>query len=113
MHVARVVVHAVVGRMLVLSARVIVVVFVVEFPQPVFCIWRSTPHRILTFQNEKDPWIFSLSIEFLCSIGVKSQTLVDDVFNLGLAFAAGFPEAFSSSWIGTTSRTNLSIPFTF
>ena len=32
MHVARVVVHAVVGLMLVLSARVIVVVFVVEFP---------------------------------------------------------------------------------
>ena len=31
-HVARVVVHAVVGLMLVLSARVIVVVFVVEFP---------------------------------------------------------------------------------
>ena len=30
--VARVVVHAVVGLMLVLSARVIVVVFVVEFP---------------------------------------------------------------------------------
>ena len=32
LHVARVVVHAVVGLMLVLSARVIVVVFVVEFP---------------------------------------------------------------------------------
>ena len=32
MHVARVVVHAVVGLMLVLSGRVIVVVFVVEFP---------------------------------------------------------------------------------
>ena len=31
-HVARVVVHAVVGLMLVLSALVIVVVFVVEFP---------------------------------------------------------------------------------
>ena len=31
-HVARVVVHAVVGLMLVLIARVIVVVFVVEFP---------------------------------------------------------------------------------
>ena len=31
-NVARVVVHAVVGLMLVLSARVIVVVFVVEFP---------------------------------------------------------------------------------
>ena len=36
MHVARVVVHAVVGLMLVLSARVIVVVFVVEFPWPDF-----------------------------------------------------------------------------
>ena len=32
MHVARVVVHAVVGLMLVFIARVIVVVFVVEFP---------------------------------------------------------------------------------
>ena len=32
MHVARVVVHAVVGLMLVLIARVIVIVFVVEFP---------------------------------------------------------------------------------
>ena len=31
MHVARVVVHAVVGLMLVLIARVIVIVFVVEF----------------------------------------------------------------------------------
>ena len=31
-HVARVVVHAVVGLMLVLIARVIVIVFVIEFP---------------------------------------------------------------------------------
>ena len=45
MHVARGVVHAVVGLMLVLIARVIVIVFVVEFPQPVFCIWRYTLYR--------------------------------------------------------------------
>ena len=32
MHVARVVVHAVVGLMFVLIVRVIVIVFVVEFP---------------------------------------------------------------------------------
>ena len=42
MHVARVVVHAVVGLMLILIARVIVIVFVVEFPYPVFCIRRYT-----------------------------------------------------------------------
>ena len=41
-HVARVVVHAVIGLVLVLSARVIVVIFVVEFPYPVFCIRRKT-----------------------------------------------------------------------
>ena len=45
MHVARVVVHVLVGLMLVLSARVIVVVFVVEFPCPVFCIRGSTLYR--------------------------------------------------------------------
>ena len=44
--------------------------------------------------------------------GAKSQPLVDHGFNLGLAFAAGFPEAFSSSWIGMASLTNLSIRFT-
>ena len=42
MHVARVVVHAVVGLMLVLIARVIVIVSVAEFPWPVFCIRRYT-----------------------------------------------------------------------
>ena len=42
MHVARVVVHAVVGPTLGLMARVVVIVFVVEFPQPFFCIWRYT-----------------------------------------------------------------------
>ena len=36
MHVARVVVHAVVGLMLGLIARVVVIVFVVEFPYPIF-----------------------------------------------------------------------------
>ena len=53
-----------------------------------------------------------MSIHCLCSIGVKSQPLVDDGFNIGLAFAAGFPKLFSSSWIGMASLTNLSIPFT-
>ena len=45
-HVARVVVslfvHAVVGLTLGLIAHVVVVVFVVEFPWPFFCIWRYT-----------------------------------------------------------------------
>ena len=46
-HVARVVVvslvvHAVVGFTLGLIAHVVVVVFVVEFPWPFFCIWKYT-----------------------------------------------------------------------
>ena len=45
-HVARIVVslvvHAVVGLTLGLIAHVVVVVFVAEFPQPFFCIWRYT-----------------------------------------------------------------------
>ena len=45
MHVARVVVHAVVGLMLVLIARVMVIVFVVESPMPVFCIRKYTLYR--------------------------------------------------------------------
>ena len=44
-HVARVVVHAVVGLTLGLIARVVVVVFVVAFPQPIFCIWRYTLYK--------------------------------------------------------------------
>ena len=48
-HVARVVVslvvHAVVGLTFGLIAHVVVVVFVVEFPQPFFCIWKYTLHR--------------------------------------------------------------------
>ena len=42
-----------------------------------------------------------MSIHFLCPIGIKFTSLVDDGFSIGLAFAAGFPEAFSSSCIGT------------
>ena len=53
-----------------------------------------------------------MSIHFLCSIGIKFQLLVDDGFNIGLAFAAGFPEALSSSWIGIASLTYFSTPFT-
>ena len=49
-HVARVVVslvvHAVVGLTLGLIAHVVVVVFVVEFPQPFFCIWRYTLYML-------------------------------------------------------------------
>ena len=63
-------------------------------------------------ENNKDHLIpvFSMSIHVLCSIGIVSQPLVDDGFSIGLAFAAGFPEAFFSSWIGMASLTNLSIP---
>ena len=52
-----------------------------------------------------------MSIHFLCPIGIKFQLLVDDGFNIGLAFAAGFPEAPSSSWIGIASLTYFSTPF--
>ena len=48
-----------------------------------------------------------MSIHCLCSIGIVSQPLVDDGFNLGFAFAPGFTEAFSSSWIGMASRLNV------
>ena len=55
----------------------------------------------------------SMSIHCLCFRGVESQPLVDDGFTMGLSFATGFPEAFSSSWIGMASLTILStIPFT-
>ena len=54
----------------------------------------------------------SMSIHCLCSLGVKSQPLVDYGFSTRLAFTAGYPEAFSSSWIGMASVANLSIPFT-
>ena len=38
--------------------------------------------------------------------GIKSNLLVDDGFNIGLAFTADFPEALSSSsWIGIASLT--------
>ena len=37
-----------------------------------------------------------MSIHFLCSIGIKFQLLVDDGFNIGLAFAAGSPGTLSS-----------------
>ena len=51
-HVARVVVslvvHAVVGLTLGLIAHVVVVVFVVAFPQPIFCIWRYTLYSCCT-----------------------------------------------------------------
>ena len=46
-----------------------------------------------------------MSIHSLCSIGAKSQPLVHENFHIELAFAAGFPEAFSSSWIGMASLT--------
>ena len=54
-----------------------------------------------------------MSIHCLCTMRVQSQPLVDDDFSVGLAFASGFTEAFSSSWIGMASLTNLSKPFTF
>ena len=53
-----------------------------------------------------------MSIHFLCPIRIELTSLIDDGFSVGLAFAAGFSEAFSSSWIGMASPTNLSIPFT-
>ena len=69
---------------------------------------------ILTLVNNKDHWIpcVSMSIHCLCPIRIKSQPLVDDGFNIGLAFAASFPEAVSSSWIGMASLTYLSIQVT-
>ena len=45
-------------------------------------------------------------------MGIEFTSLIDDGLNIGIAFAAGFPKAFSSSWIGMASLTNLSIPFT-
>ena len=56
-HVARVVVHAVVGLMLVLSARVIVVVFIVEFPWPVFCIRRFSFYTPVVSVDSKLRWL--------------------------------------------------------
>ena len=53
-----------------------------------------------------------MSIHFLSLIGMKFQLLVDDGFNIGLAFAAGFSEALSSSWIGIASLTYFSTWFT-
>ena len=44
----------------------------------------------------------SMSIHCHCSIGKKSQPLVDDGFNIGLAFAAGFPKLslpLGSAWL--------------
>ena len=52
MLVARVVVHAVVGLMLVLIARVIVIVFVVEFPQPVSVLGSYTLYTALPANEE-------------------------------------------------------------
>ena len=49
MHVARVVVHAVVGLTLGLMARVVVIVLVVEFPKPFFCTWMYTLHSTRSF----------------------------------------------------------------
>ena len=53
-----------------------------------------------------------MSIHFLCPVGIEFTSLTDDGFNIGLAFAGSFPEAFSSSWIGMASLANLSTPFT-
>ena len=53
-----------------------------------------------------------MSTHSRCSIGTVSQPLVDDGFNIGLAFAAGFPESLSSSWIGIASLAYISTPFT-
>ena len=53
-----------------------------------------------------------MSIHFLCLIGTEFTSLIDDGFCTGLDFAAGFPGAFSSSWIGMAYVTNLSILFT-
>ena len=44
--------------------------------------------------------------------GIKFYLLVDDGFNVGLAFSAGLTEALSSSWIGIASLTYFSTPFT-
>ena len=63
-------------------------------------------------ENKKDLWIPVFQCQPIVFNEVKSQPLVDDGFSMGLAFAAGFSEAFSSSWIGMASLTNLSIPFT-
>ena len=78
--------------------------------------WLCRSNRVMNFDTwEQEGSLDScvpMSIHCLCSIGVKPQPLVDDGFSTGLVFAAGFPEAFSSSWIGMASLANLSIPFT-
>ena len=64
--------------------------------------------------GKKDHWIpvFRCRSIVFVQQEIKFTSLVDDGFNTGLAFAAGFPEAFPSSWIGMASLTNLSTPFT-
>ena len=55
-HVARVVVslvvHAVVGLTIGLIAHVVVVVFVEQFPQPFFCIWRFSLDTFLPLSKK-------------------------------------------------------------
>ena len=60
-----------------------------------------------------DLWNFVLQCQsiFFCPTGINFQLLVDDGFSIGLAFAAGFPEALSSSWTGIASLTYISTPF--
>ena len=51
-----------------------------------------------------------MSIHFLRSIAVKSQPLVDDGFNIGLVFAAGFflldRHGFSDKFVNTVHNSN-------
>ena len=84
LHVARVVVHAVVGLTLGLMARVVVIVFVVEFPSPFLCIWRYTLYtmkvlpkddRINSVQEERlglQYWTMNLAI---CIVVDESKCL--------------------------------------
>ena len=55
----------------------------------------------------------SASIHCLCSLRVKSQPLVDDSFNIGLAFAAGFSKAFSDKFVNTVHNSYPRLGFIF
>ena len=66
----------------------------------------------MNFDMWKGPWILSLQCRSIFSVSSekKFRLLVDDGLNIGLAFAAGFPEALSSSRIGIASLTSFSTP---
>ena len=86
------------------------------------CIFFSINFLTVSKQSSNEFWHLKTMriLGFLCfNVNPLSllnrrrvRPLVDDGFDIGLAFAAGFLEAFSSSWIGMASLTNLPIPFT-